>query len=62
MRLTPPTIPVFLISIVLAGVAIVDIFWHIPSVHSFIAGHQHRLWIIVTAYVILAVGVIFPGL
>lgn len=60
MRLTPPTIPIFLISIVVAVLAIGDIYYHVPSLHGFIAGH--RLGMVVAAYVILAAGVIFPGL
>lgn len=60
MRLTPPTIPIFLISILVAVVAIGDIYYHIPSAHTFISAHRFAL--VVTAYVILAIGVIFPGL
>jgi hypothetical protein len=60
MRLTPPTIPIFLISFLLAGVAIVDLFTHVPSLHGFVAAH--RFWILASAYIVLALGVIFPGL
>lgn len=60
MRLTPPTIPVFLLSIVIAALAIVDQYQHIPSIHGFIA--LHRFGMLVAAYIILAVGVIFSGL
>ncbi len=31
MRLTPPTIPVFLIAVVLAAVTVVDIYTHVPG-------------------------------
>ena len=60
MRLTPPTIPVFLIAMILAAVTIVDIYTHVPVVHAAIA--THRFGAMVTAFVILAAGVIFPGL
>ena len=60
MRLTPPTIPVFLVSIVLAILAIGDQYYHVPSVHGFIAAH--RFGMVVAAYAVLAIGVIFTGL
>ncbi len=60
MRLTPPTIPVFLISIVVAVLAVGDIYYHVPSLHGFIAAH--RFGMVAVAYLILAAGVIFPGL
>ena len=60
MRLTPPRIPIFLISMVIAILAIGDLYTHIPSIHGFIAAH--RFWMLATAYAILAIGVIFPGL
>ena len=60
MRLTPPTIPVFLIAVALAVVSVVDIYTHVPVVHHFIA--THRFGAMVAAFVILAAGVIVPGL
>lgn len=60
MRLTPPKVLTFVISLVLALLAVVDLYTHIPSLHAFIAGH--RFWLVVVAYAILAIGVVLPGL
>lgn len=60
MRLTPPTIPVFLIAVILAAVTVVDIYTHVPVVHAVVA--THRFGAMVAAFVILAAGVVFPGL
>lgn len=60
MRLTPPTIPVFLLAVVLAVGTVVDIYTHIPYVHHLIA--THRFGAMVAAFAILAAGVILPGL
>lgn len=60
MRLTPPTIPVFLIAVLLAIVTVVDIYTHVPFVHHVIA--THRFGAMVAAFAILTAGVVFPGL
>ena len=60
MRLTPPTIPVFLIAVAVAAVNVVDIYTHVPFVHHVLA--SHRFGVLVAAFVILAAGVVFPGL
>lgn len=60
MRLTPPTVPVFLLAVLLAGAAVVDIYTHVPYAHHYLA--THRFGAMVAAFVILAAGVIFPGL
>ncbi len=60
MRLTPPTFPVFLLAVILAAVTVVDIYTHVPVVHSVIA--THRFGAMVAAFAILAAGVVFPGL
>ncbi len=55
-RLTPPSGPVFLISLVLAVLAVVSMFYRIPSI-----GHQveaHRFWILAGAYALLTAGVL----
>ncbi len=62
MRLTPPTIPVFLLAVVLALLSVVSLYAHIPTVQPYIAASHHRYWLMVAAFVILAVGVVFPGL
>ena len=60
MRLTPPSIPVFLVAVILAAIAVVDIYTHVPVVHQVIA--THRFGAIVAAFAILAAGVVVPGL
>lgn len=60
MRLTPPRLPIFLVSIVLAGLAIGDMYQHVPTIHGTLAAH--RFWIVVAAYALLVIGVVFPGL
>ena len=60
MRLTPPTIPVFLVAVVLAAATVVDIYTHVPVVHHVLA--THRFGAMVAAFAILAAGVVFPGL
>ena len=60
MRLTPPTIPVFLVAVLLAAMTVVDIYTHVPIVHHVLA--THRFGAMVAAFVILAAGVVLPGL
>jgi hypothetical protein len=60
MRLTPPTIPVFLIAVVIAVVALGDLYYHLPQAHHFIAAHRFAM--MVAAFAILTAGVVFPGL
>ena len=60
MRLTPPTIPVFLIAMVLAVRSIGSHYTHIPTVGHYVVAHQY--WILVAAFAIMTIGVIFPGL
>ncbi len=59
MRLNPPTIVIFLISLVIAGVAMVTKlgFVHMPRYLP----HQ-EYWLAITAYLILMTGVIVRGL
>lgn len=59
MRLTPPSLFVFLISLILAAVSVASLYAHIPRIHGFVAGH--RYWMMVAAYMLLFVGVAFPG-
>jgi hypothetical protein len=56
MNLSPPTTAVFVISVVLAVLAIIGTFVTIP----FISGHA--FWVAIVAYVILAVGNLFRGI
>ncbi len=60
MRLTPPTIPVFLVAMILAAITLVDIYTHVPVVHHVLA--THRFGAMVAAFFILAAGVVVPGL
>jgi hypothetical protein len=60
MRLTPPTIPVFLIAIVLAALSIGSHYTHIPAVGRYVVAHQY--WMLVAAFAVLTLGVVFPGL
>jgi hypothetical protein len=55
MNLSPPTTVVFVISIVLAALAIIGQFVAIPFIT------EHGFWVAVVAYVILACGNIFRG-
>jgi len=55
-RLTPPSTIVFLISLVLAVLAVVSHFFHIPSIGRQV--EAHRFWIMTAAYVLLAAGVL----
>ena len=62
MRLTPPTIPVFLIAVILAVLSVGSMYTHIPAVQGFLASGHHRYWMMVAAFVILTAGVVFSGL
>lgn len=55
MKLSPPTFPVFLISLVLTGLAVASLYTPIPIV----AGHA--FWFAVGGYVLLALGNILRG-
>jgi hypothetical protein len=56
MNLSPPTTAVFIISVVLAVLAIIGTFVAIP----FISGHA--FWVAIVAFIILACGNLFRGL
>jgi hypothetical protein len=55
MNLSPPTTVVFVISIILAALAIIGQFVPIPFITD------HGFWVAIVAYVILAIGNIFRG-
>jgi hypothetical protein len=55
MNLSPPTTAVFVISLILALLAIVGKFVAIPFITD------HGFWVAVVAYVVLAVGNLFRG-
>ena len=54
--LTPPAIPTFVISVLLAVLAVLAVYGHIPQLHS-IGGFTLML----IAYVVLLVGTLFRG-
>ena len=60
MRLTPPTILVFLVAVLLAALSIGSHYAHVPYVGRYVAAHQY--WILVAAFTTMTAGVIFPGL
>lgn len=62
MRLTPPTIPVFLVAVILAALSILSLYTHVPAVQGFLAADHHRYWMMVAAFLVLAAGVVFTGL
>lgn len=55
MNLSPPTTAVFLISLILAALAIIGKFVAIPFISD------HGFWVAVIAYVVLAVGNLLRG-
>lgn len=55
MNLSPPTTAVFVISLILAALAIIGKFVAIPVISD------HGFWVAVIAYVVLAVGNLFRG-
>jgi hypothetical protein len=56
MNLSPPTTAVFVISLILALLAIVGKFGAIPFIT------EHGFWVAVIAYVVLAVGNLLRGI
>lgn len=59
-KLTPPTVPVFLVSLILAGLAVASLYIHIPVVGHYVK--VHHFWVLAAAYGALLIGVIFEGL
>lgn len=59
-RLTPPSNLVFLVSLVLAVLAVVSEFVKIPSIGPYIAAH--KFWIMTAAYALLTAGVLLRGM
>jgi hypothetical protein len=55
MNLSPPTTAVFVISLILAVLAIIGTFVAIPLVSA------NAFWVAIIAYIILAVGNVFRG-
>ena len=59
-KLTPPTFPVFLVSFILAVLAVGSLYTRIPVAGHFVG--MHRFWVLAAAYAMLLAGVIFDGL
>lgn len=55
MNLSPPTTAVFVISLILAVLAIIGTFVPIPLISTY------AFWVAIIAYVMLAVGNLFRG-
>lgn len=59
-RLSPPGLPAFLLSFVLAALAVATLYWKISAVGPYVS--SHRFWVLATAYVVLLLGVVVEGL
>jgi hypothetical protein len=59
-RLSPPGLPVFLVSLALAAAAIVTLYTQIPFVSHLVSGR--RFWVLAAAYAVLFLGVVVDGL
>jgi hypothetical protein len=55
MNLSPPTTAVFIISLILAVLAVISAFVVIPVISA------HAFWVAIIAYIVLAVGNVFRG-
>lgn len=55
MNLTPPTTVVFIVSVILAALAIIGKFAAIPFIT------ENGFWVAIVAYVLLAAGNLFRG-
>ncbi len=60
LKLTPPGVPIFLLSLLLAGAAIATLYTHVPFVGHYVSAH--RFWVLTAAYAALLAGVLFEGL
>lgn len=59
-RLTPPGVPIFFVSLVLAAAAVATLYTHVPVIGHYVA--THRFWVMAAAYAALVAGVIFKAL
>ena len=58
--LNAPKVVTFAISLVLIVLALLSMHTHLPVGAAFVT--QHRFWIVVAAYALLAAGCLLPGL
>lgn len=59
-RLTPPSAPIFFVSLILALAAVASLYTHVPFAGHFVG--THRFWVMAAAYAALLAGVLFEGL
>lgn len=59
-RLSPPSLPVFLLSFILAALALATLYMRVPYVGHYVGAH--RFWVLATAYAVLLLGVVVEGL
>jgi hypothetical protein len=59
-KLSPPGLPVFLVSLILAGLAIATLYTRVPFVGHYVSAH--RFWVMAAAYAALILGVVMQGL
>lgn len=59
-RLTPPSLPVFLVSLALALVTLATLYMKVPFVGHYVG--SHRFWLMAAAYIVLLLGVVIEGL
>jgi hypothetical protein len=55
MQLTAPRLLTFIVSLIIAALAVASLYIRLPTVGAWINGH--RFWMMVAAYVILTLGV-----
>jgi len=55
MNLSPPSTVVFIVSLILAALAVIGKFASLPFITD------HGFWVAIVAYVVLAVGNLFRG-
>jgi hypothetical protein len=60
VQLTPPRLVTFIASFVLAVLAVATMYTRVPMVGHYVAAH--RIWFLVAAYVVLALGVVSRSL
>jgi hypothetical protein len=60
MKLTPPRLITFAVSLILIGLAVASLYVRIPTIGRFVSGN--RTWFFVAAYVVLALGVVTRSL
>jgi hypothetical protein len=59
-RLTPPSAPIFFVSLILAVAAVATLYTHVPFAGHYIG--THRFWMMAAAYAALLAGVLFERL